>query len=176
MQNHRLKQQQQQQQQALMQQALLQQQSLYHPGLLAPPQVGPIHFSLSLSLSLSLRFRLLLRSSSVFFSLRGVDLRFSPFARKGLFAGTPRVCYRNWFFFSHPGCVVDFFHFCGKLGFRKIAFPLLSAIFFSIASSCSCLISVGYISVLVFGLAAKFNFWSYIVQLCASACVKVLHE
>ena len=53
MQNHRLKQQQQQQQQALMQQALLQQQSLYHPGLLAPPQVGPIHFSLSLSLSLS---------------------------------------------------------------------------------------------------------------------------
>lgn len=35
-QHQRLKQ---QQQQALMQQALLQQQSLYHPGLLAPPQV-----------------------------------------------------------------------------------------------------------------------------------------
>ncbi|KAK9676723.1 hypothetical protein RND81_11G095400 [Saponaria officinalis] len=34
-------QQQQQQQQALMQQALLQQQSLYHPGLLAAPQVEP---------------------------------------------------------------------------------------------------------------------------------------
>ncbi|KAL3720784.1 hypothetical protein ACJRO7_005573 [Eucalyptus globulus] len=42
MQHHRLKQQQQQQQQALMQQALLQQQSLYHPGLLAPPQIEPI--------------------------------------------------------------------------------------------------------------------------------------
>ncbi|CAN0877728.1 Oligouridylate-binding protein 1B [Linum grandiflorum] len=40
MQHQRLKQQQ-QQQQALMQQALLQQQqSLYHPGLLAPPQLG----------------------------------------------------------------------------------------------------------------------------------------
>lgn len=39
MQHQRLKQQQQQQQQALMQQALLQQQSLYHPGLLAAPQV-----------------------------------------------------------------------------------------------------------------------------------------
>ncbi|KAJ9559755.1 hypothetical protein OSB04_004915 [Centaurea solstitialis] len=39
MQHQRLKQQQQQQQQqALMQHALLQQQSLYHPGLLAPPQ------------------------------------------------------------------------------------------------------------------------------------------
>lgn len=36
MQNQRIKQ---QQQQALMQQALLQQQSLYHPGLLAAPQV-----------------------------------------------------------------------------------------------------------------------------------------
>ncbi|KAK4856858.1 hypothetical protein QYF36_021990 [Acer negundo] len=32
----------QQQQQALMQQALLQQQSLYHPGLLAAPQIEPI--------------------------------------------------------------------------------------------------------------------------------------
>ncbi|KAK2979500.1 hypothetical protein RJ640_008384 [Escallonia rubra] len=43
MQHQRLKQQQQQQQQALMQQAaLLQQQSLYHPGLLAPPQIEPI--------------------------------------------------------------------------------------------------------------------------------------
>ncbi|KAE8700718.1 Oligouridylate-binding protein 1A [Hibiscus syriacus] len=31
-----------QQQQALMQQALLQQQSLYHPGILAPPQIEPI--------------------------------------------------------------------------------------------------------------------------------------
>ncbi|KAK3022150.1 hypothetical protein RJ639_045289 [Escallonia herrerae] len=41
MQHQRLKQQ--QQQQALMQQAaLLQQQSLYHPGLLAPPQIEPI--------------------------------------------------------------------------------------------------------------------------------------
>ncbi|CAN1827927.1 Oligouridylate-binding protein 1B [Linum perenne] len=40
MQHQRLKQ---QQQQALMQQALLQQQqSLYHPGLLAPPQIEPI--------------------------------------------------------------------------------------------------------------------------------------
>ncbi|XP_075505271.1 oligouridylate-binding protein 1C-like [Primulina tabacum] len=39
MQNQRLKQ---QQQQALMQQALLQQQSLYHPGLLAAPQIEPI--------------------------------------------------------------------------------------------------------------------------------------
>ncbi|PIA27599.1 hypothetical protein AQUCO_07600045v1 [Aquilegia coerulea] len=42
MQQHRLKQ---QQQQALMQQALLQQQqqqSMYHPGLLAPPQIEPI--------------------------------------------------------------------------------------------------------------------------------------
>ncbi|TQE09704.1 hypothetical protein C1H46_004661 [Malus baccata] len=38
MQHQRLKQQQ-QQQQALMQQALLQQHSLYHPGLLAPPQL-----------------------------------------------------------------------------------------------------------------------------------------
>ncbi|CAA0821169.1 Oligouridylate-binding protein 1B [Striga hermonthica] len=37
----RLKQQQQQQQQALMQQAILQQQSLYHPGLLAAPQIEP---------------------------------------------------------------------------------------------------------------------------------------
>ncbi|MBA0811602.1 hypothetical protein Gohar_003481, partial [Gossypium harknessii] len=34
MQHQRLK----QQQQALMQQALIQQQSLYHPGILAPPQ------------------------------------------------------------------------------------------------------------------------------------------
>lgn len=47
MQNHRLMKQQQhqhqQQQQAMMQQAaLLQQQSLYHPGLLAPPQIEPI--------------------------------------------------------------------------------------------------------------------------------------
>ncbi|KAH9713692.1 Oligouridylate-binding protein 1B [Citrus sinensis] len=44
MQHQRLKQQQQQQQQqqALMQQALLQQQSLYHPGLLAAPQIEPI--------------------------------------------------------------------------------------------------------------------------------------
>ncbi|XP_074268241.1 oligouridylate-binding protein 1B-like [Silene latifolia] len=47
MQNQRMKQQQlqqqqsQQQQQALMQQALLQQQSLYHPGLLAAPQIEP---------------------------------------------------------------------------------------------------------------------------------------
>ncbi|KAH6757993.1 oligouridylate binding protein 1B [Perilla frutescens var. hirtella] len=39
MQNQRLKQ---QQHQALMQQALLQQQSLYHPGLLAAPQIEPI--------------------------------------------------------------------------------------------------------------------------------------
>ncbi|XP_073048306.1 oligouridylate-binding protein 1B-like [Primulina eburnea] len=39
MQNQRLKQ---QQQQALMQQVLLQQQSLYHPGLLAAPQIEPI--------------------------------------------------------------------------------------------------------------------------------------
>ncbi|CAI9773535.1 unnamed protein product [Fraxinus pennsylvanica] len=39
MQNQRMKQ---QQQQALMQQALLQQQSLYHPGLLAAPQIEPI--------------------------------------------------------------------------------------------------------------------------------------
>ncbi|KAL2457354.1 Oligouridylate-binding protein 1B [Forsythia ovata] len=39
MENQRLKQ---QQQQALMQQALLQQQSLYHPGLLAAPQIEPI--------------------------------------------------------------------------------------------------------------------------------------
>ncbi|CAO2840300.1 unnamed protein product [Amaranthus hypochondriacus] len=38
MQNQRMKQ---QQQQALMQQALLQQQSLYHPGLLAAPQIEP---------------------------------------------------------------------------------------------------------------------------------------
>jgi len=45
MQNQRLKQQQQQQQQALMQQALLQQQSLYHPGLLAAPQVMPFSVS-----------------------------------------------------------------------------------------------------------------------------------
>ncbi|XP_057549328.1 oligouridylate-binding protein 1B-like [Amaranthus tricolor] len=37
MQNQRMK----QQQQALMQQALLQQQSLYHPGLLAAPQIEP---------------------------------------------------------------------------------------------------------------------------------------
>ncbi|XP_031262074.1 oligouridylate-binding protein 1B isoform X1 [Pistacia vera] len=42
MQHQRLKQQQQQQQQALMQQAILQQQSLYHPGLLAAPQIEPI--------------------------------------------------------------------------------------------------------------------------------------
>ncbi|KAI9162243.1 hypothetical protein LWI28_025288 [Acer negundo] len=42
MQQQRLKQHQQQQQQALMQQALLQQQSLYHPGLLAAPQIEPI--------------------------------------------------------------------------------------------------------------------------------------
>ncbi|PON43590.1 Splicing factor-like protein [Parasponia andersonii] len=41
MQHQRLKQQQ-QQQQALMQQALLQQHSIYHPGLLAPPQVRAI--------------------------------------------------------------------------------------------------------------------------------------
>ncbi|GLU14216.1 hypothetical protein SLE2022_307990 [Rubroshorea leprosula] len=40
MQHQRLKQQ--QQQQVLMQQALLQQQPLYHPGLLAPPQIEPI--------------------------------------------------------------------------------------------------------------------------------------
>ncbi|GLT59427.1 hypothetical protein SLA2020_322450 [Shorea laevis] len=39
MQHQRLKQ---QQQQVLMQQALLQQQPLYHPGLLAPPQIEPI--------------------------------------------------------------------------------------------------------------------------------------
>ncbi|KAK4480756.1 hypothetical protein RD792_013839 [Penstemon davidsonii] len=39
MQNQRLKQ---QQHQVLMQQALLQQQSLYHPGLLAAPQIEPI--------------------------------------------------------------------------------------------------------------------------------------
>ncbi|KAI9119751.1 hypothetical protein K1719_009140 [Acacia pycnantha] len=39
MQNPRLKQ---HQQQALMQQALMQQQSLYHPGLLAAPQIEPI--------------------------------------------------------------------------------------------------------------------------------------
>ncbi|KAL3655593.1 Oligouridylate-binding protein 1B [Castilleja foliolosa] len=39
MQNQRFKQ---QQQQALMQQAILQQQSLYHPGLLAAPQIEPI--------------------------------------------------------------------------------------------------------------------------------------
>ncbi|KAE8686705.1 nucleolysin TIA-1 isoform p40-like isoform X2 [Hibiscus syriacus] len=38
MQHQRLK----QQQQALMQQALLQQQSLYHSGILAPPQIEPI--------------------------------------------------------------------------------------------------------------------------------------
>ncbi|KAL8138639.1 hypothetical protein V2J09_004640 [Rumex salicifolius] len=44
MEHQRMKQQQQQQQQqALLQQAaLLQQQSLYHPGLLAPPQIEPI--------------------------------------------------------------------------------------------------------------------------------------
>jgi hypothetical protein len=44
MQQQRLK----QQQQALMQQALLQQQSIYHPGLLAPPQVLPICLCFSL--------------------------------------------------------------------------------------------------------------------------------
>jgi hypothetical protein len=44
MQQQRLK----QQQQALMQQALLQQQSIYHPGLLAPPQVLPIFLCFSL--------------------------------------------------------------------------------------------------------------------------------
>ncbi|KVH88453.1 Nucleotide-binding, alpha-beta plait [Cynara cardunculus var. scolymus] len=42
-QHQRLKQ---QQQQALMQQALLQQQSLYHPGLLAPPQAHPVLLAL----------------------------------------------------------------------------------------------------------------------------------
>jgi nucleolysin TIA-1/TIAR len=44
MQNPRLKQhQQQQQQQAMMQQqALMQQHSLYHPGVLAPPQLEPV--------------------------------------------------------------------------------------------------------------------------------------
>ncbi|KAM7253587.1 hypothetical protein ACFE04_021741 [Oxalis oulophora] len=43
MQQQRLKQHQQQQQQALMQQAaLLQQHSLYHPGLLAPPQLSKV--------------------------------------------------------------------------------------------------------------------------------------
>ncbi|XP_071733526.1 oligouridylate-binding protein 1C-like isoform X2 [Rutidosis leptorrhynchoides] len=42
MQHQRLKQQQEQEQQALMQHALIQQQSLYHPGLLVPPQIEPI--------------------------------------------------------------------------------------------------------------------------------------
>ncbi|CAK9150102.1 unnamed protein product [Ilex paraguariensis] len=42
MQHQRLKQQQQQQQALMQQAALLQQQSLYHPGLLAPPQIEPI--------------------------------------------------------------------------------------------------------------------------------------
>ncbi|XP_010487197.1 PREDICTED: oligouridylate-binding protein 1C-like [Camelina sativa] len=42
MQNPRLKQQQQQQQVLMQQQALMQQHSLYHPGVLAPPQLEPV--------------------------------------------------------------------------------------------------------------------------------------
>ncbi|KAF9685326.1 hypothetical protein SADUNF_Sadunf03G0042900 [Salix dunnii] len=62
MQQQRLK----QQQQALMQQALLQQQSLYHPGLLAPPQWGLSGPDL---LSNSSRRRLL-----VFLNCRGIHI------------------------------------------------------------------------------------------------------
>lgn len=64
MQHQRLKQ---QQHQALMQHALLQQQSLYHPGLLAAPQVHifwifvAVYFSLCIAVEFHILFRMFKR-------------------------------------------------------------------------------------------------------------------